>query len=116
IHGGAAAHGLDRLLQGRARQAVFLGETTRLALVVGEREQEQFAGDELVAALGRFLVSEIEEIVEFARNRNFAALSLDLGQAPDGLGERGFERRNVDAGAGEQRRTAAVLLLEQGSE
>jgi len=99
---GAAAHGLDRLFQRLARQAVFPGETAGLAFVVGHREQEQFAGDELVAALGRFLVGEVEKIVEVARNRNFAALSLDLGQAPDRLRERGFERRNVDAGAREQ--------------
>ena len=116
IDPGAAAHGLDRLLQRLARQAIFLGKTAGLALVVGEREQEQFAGDELVAALGRFLVGEVEKVVEIARDRNLAALSLDLGQAADRLGERGFECRNVDAGAREQRRAAAVFLLQQRGE
>ena len=49
-----------------------------LALVVGEGQQEELAGDELVAALARLLVGEVEEVVEIARNRDFAALALDL--------------------------------------
>jgi hypothetical protein len=56
----AAAHGLDRVLQRLLRQARVLEHPAGLALVVGEREQEQLAGDELVAALGGFLVGQVE--------------------------------------------------------
>ena len=66
--------------------AVLLEQAPGLALVVGQREQEQLGGDELVAALLRFLVGEVEQIVEVARDRDLAALPFDLGQAVDRLG------------------------------
>ena len=87
-----------------------------VALVVGEREQEQFAGDELVAALGGVLVGQVEQVAEFARGADLAALPFDLRQAGDRLVERGLERRHVDAGAGEQRGGAAVLLVKQAGQ
>src|SRR2546427_11039850 len=116
VVGRAHANRLDRALQRFSGQTVFAGKTTRVALVVGEREQKQFAGNELVAALGRFLVGQVEKIVEVARDRDLAALPLDLRQTPDGLGQRRLERRDVDASAGEERPGAAVLLLKQGGE
>ena len=39
-----------------------------LALVLRGGEQEQLGGDELVAALGGFLVGEVEQVVEVARD------------------------------------------------
>ena len=83
VDAGAAAHGLDRGLERLARQPVLLEQPAGVALVVGEREQEQLAGDELVAALGRFLVGEVEQVVEVARDADLAAGALDLGQARD---------------------------------
>ena len=51
IDAAAAAHRLDRGFERRAREPVLLEQPAGLALVVGEREQEELAGDELVAAL-----------------------------------------------------------------
>ena len=88
IDAAAAAHSFDRSFQRLLRQAVLLQQPAGVALVVGQRQQEQLAGDELVAALGRDLVGEIEQIAEIARNADLAALALDLGQARNRLGER----------------------------
>ena len=116
VDAGAAAHRVDRALERLAGEAVLLQQPAGVALVVGQRQQEQFRGDELVAALGRFLVGEVEQVAELARDGDLAALALDLGQALDRLGERRLEPRHGDAGAGEQRRGAAVLLVEQRRE
>jgi hypothetical protein len=110
---GATAHGFDRGLQRLAREAVLFQQAAGLALVVGEREQEHLAGDELVAALLRFAVGDVEQVVEVAADADLAAVALDLGQAADGLADRVLERRHVDAGALQQRHAAAVVLLEQ---
>ena len=48
-------------------------------------KQEQLGGDELVAALLRFLVGEVEQVGELARDVDFAARALDLRQAVDRL-------------------------------
>src|SRR4030095_11614589 len=112
----AAAHRLDRLFQRLARQAVFLRQTAGLALVVGEREQKQLAGDKLVAALGRFLVGEVEQVIELAGNRDLPALPFDLWQAADRLGQRGLESGDGAPRAGQQRRAAAVFLLQERGE
>ena len=89
-----------------------LEQPAGVALVVGQREQEELAGDELVAALGRLLVGEVEQVAEIARNADLAALALDLGQALDRLAERLLQLGDRDARAREQRRGAAVLLVE----
>ena len=109
----AAAHRLDRRLERLARQAVLLEQPAGLALVVGEREQEELARDELVAALDRFLVGQVEQVVEVARDGDLAALPLDLRQPLDRLGERRLDLGHGHARAGEQRRGAAVLLVQQ---
>ena len=112
----AAAHGLDRRFQRLPRQPVLLEQAPGLALVVGQREQEHFGGDELVAALLRFLVGQVEQVVEVARNADLAALPFDLGQAVDRLVQRALQRADIDAGARQQRCGAAVLLVEQGQQ
>jgi hypothetical protein len=61
-----AAHGHDRRLQRLARQAVLLRQPPGLALVLGQGEQEHLAGDELVAALLRFLVGQVEQVGQVA--------------------------------------------------
>jgi hypothetical protein len=99
IDSSASAHGFDRRLQRLLRQAVLLEQPAGVALIVGEREQQHLAGDELIAALGRDLVGEIEQIRELARGADFATLAFDLGQTIDGLGERCLERCDVYAGA-----------------
>ena len=91
----------------------LLEQAAGVALVLREREQEQLARDELVAALDGFLVGQVEQVVEVARDRDLAAGALDLGQAVDRLLERVLQARHGDPGAREQRRRAAVLLREQ---
>jgi hypothetical protein len=80
---GAAANGVDRGVERLASQPLFLEQPARRSLVVGERQQEELAGDELVAALRRFLVSQVEQVVQVAGDRDLAAGALDLGQVAD---------------------------------
>jgi hypothetical protein len=75
-----AAHGHDRRLQRLARQAVLLRQPPGLALVLGQGEQEHLAGDELVAALLRFLVGQVEQVGEVAADGDVAAVAGDLRQ------------------------------------
>src|SRR6266849_2653643 len=84
----SAAHRLDRLVDRLLAAAVLLQQAAGLALVFSERKQKQLGSDELVAALLRFLVSEIEESVQLARDLHLAAVTLDLGQARNRLLER----------------------------
>ena len=58
----AAAHRVDRLFQRRARHAMLLEQASGFALVVAGRQQKHLAGDELVAALLRFLVGQVEQV------------------------------------------------------
>src|SRR5439155_9218184 len=78
--------------------------------VVGQREQEQLAGDELIAAFPRFLVGEIQQIVEIARHADLAAGAFDLRQSLDRLFERRLQPRHGNAGPRQQRRGPAVFL------
>ena len=116
IHACAAAHGVDCSLQCLASEAGVLGDSAGVALVAGECQKKQLAGDELIAALGGFLVGEIEETVEITRNRDFAAFGFDLGQPIDRSLERGLQFGHLDAGARQQRGRAAVLLRQQSRE
>jgi hypothetical protein len=113
LHRLAAAHGRDGLLDRGLRPAVLLQQSPRLALVVGEREQEQLGRDELVAALLRFLVGDVEQPAQLARDADLAARALDAGQPFDRALQRGAERLHVHAGALEDRRRRSVVLLEQ---
>ncbi len=109
----AAAHGHDRCLDGLAAEAVLPGDATGFALVVGQREQEHLAGDELVAALLRFLVGQVEQVAEVATDRHLAAMTFDLGQPGQRLTQILLEGRHIDTGAGQQRRSAAIVLVDQ---
>ena len=106
----AAADRLDRGLQRFAREAVVLEQTTGVPFVVGQREQEQLAGDELIAAFPRFLVGEIQQIVEIARHADLAAGAFDLRQSLDRLFERRLQPRHGNTGPRKQRRGPAVFL------
>ncbi len=113
VHAGAAAHGFDRRHERLAGEAVLLEEPRGLALVVGERQQEELAGDELVAALDGFLVGQIEQVVEVARHADLAAGPFDLRQPLDGFRDRRPDLGHGHPGAGEQRRRSAVVLVEE---
>ena len=60
LHLGAAAHFLDGLFERGARRAVGLQHSAELAAIVAGREHEQFAGNELIAALLRQLVGDVQ--------------------------------------------------------
>ncbi len=111
-----AAHGLDGLFQRLALGAGFLEQPAGLALVARQRQQEHLRGDELVAALLRFLVGEIEQVGEVTADRHLAAGAFHLRQAVDGRVQRLPQRRDIDAGTRQQRRGAAVVLVEQGQQ
>src|SRR5213078_3921316 len=107
---------LDRVVGRRRRRAVLLEKPAGLALVLEGREQEELGGDELVAALGRFLVGEVEEVVEVPGDGDLASLPLDLGKPADGVLERLLEGARIHPRALEERRRAALLLVEQRQE
>jgi hypothetical protein len=112
----AAAHGVDGLLQRLSGEAVFFKQAAGLALVVGQRQQKHLAGDELVAALLGGLVGEVEQVAQVAPDRHLAAVALHLGQALEGLAEGGLQPGAIHAGPLQQRRGAAVVLVEQGQQ
>jgi hypothetical protein len=64
------------------RQARVLEHAAGLALVVGEREQEQLAGDELVAALGGFLVGQVERSLRSRETLISPPVPSTLGSRP----------------------------------
>ena len=109
----AAAHGLDGRLQRLLLQAVFLQQTAGLALVVRQGQQEHLRGDELVAALLRVLVRQVEQIGQVAADLHLAGVAFHLGQARHRLFRRALQRGDVDAGARQQRGAGAVVLPQQ---
>jgi hypothetical protein len=56
-----AAHRIDRGLERLAGQAMLLDQRADRRTAVGEREQKHLARDELVAALGRFLLGRLQQ-------------------------------------------------------
>ena len=84
------------------------------ALVLQRRQHEHFAGDELIAALLRQLVGEIEQFQQVAGNLHVAAGSFDLGQTIQHLTKGGPEAGHVDAALGQQRTHRTAILIQQG--
>ena len=72
----SAAHGIDRRFQRLARQPVLAGDAADVLLGVGQGQQEELAGDELVAALERLLLGGLHQ-------RHQVAADLDLFLALD---------------------------------
>src|SRR6266702_5155058 len=109
----AAAHRLDRLVDRLPAAAVFFQQAAGLALVLGERNQKELRGDELVAALLRFLVGQIQQAVQLARDLHLPAVAFYLRQTQNRLLGRLPQPRNIDARAGQKRRAPPVFLVEQ---
>ena len=95
---------------------MLLEQAPAFALVVGERQQEHLGRDELVAALLRFLVGEVEQIGQIAPDLHFAAVAFHLGQARHGVVQRRLQRVDVAAGTGQQRTRPAVGIVEQSQQ
>ena len=111
----AAAHFVDRLLErALARRRRLAAAWPSVALVVERGEHEQLAGDELVAALLRELVGEVQQrgqVVARRACRRRCPRPSAGGRAPrPGASAAAFD---VDAGLVEQRPHAAALLVEQ---
>ena len=83
------------------------------ALVVHCREHEQFARNELVLALLRQLVGDVEQFAERIRNMQLAAGALDLRQLVELFGQLRAEQVDVNPGMRKQRAHRAALLVEQ---
>jgi len=113
VHRIAATHRVDRR-QNRFRLAAMLFEQLAgFAFVLGQRKQVKIRGDELVIAFHRHLVDEVQKLVELRRNGQLGIHALHLGQAFDCCIERGLERRDIDAGSGEQGASARFGIVEQ---
>jgi hypothetical protein len=112
-HARPAPHLLDRLFERGLRDARLLEQPATLALVADRRDEEHLGGDELVASFLRFLVRDVEQCRQLARHVHLARRALDLGQPADRLRKRLLEGIRVAPRLGDQRRGAALLLLEQ---
>jgi hypothetical protein len=96
-----------------ASVAALLEEPPGLALVPRRRQQEELGRDELVAALGGFLVGEVQQPVEVPGDGEVALVALDLRHALDRVLEPLLQGRGIGPGALEDGRGAAVLLVEE---
>ena len=109
----AAAHFVDGLLDGRARGAVRLEQAPDLAPILARREHEQFARNELVAALLCQLVGDIQQLVEVIAEQHLAGRTLDLRHPLQSAGQIRTQFRHLDARLLQQRPGGAALLVEQ---
>ncbi len=113
LHFFAAAQLFDRRFKMRLRRAGGLQCSAQFALVFQRREHEQFAGDELIAALLRQLVGEIEQPRQLVADVHIAFLPADLGQPLEYFANALAQRRHIDLSLGQQRPGRAALLVEQ---
>jgi len=111
----AAAHGVDRGFQRLSLQARVAQDAAGLALVVGQGQQKELAGDIGVAALGGFLVGAGEHGLQIAAALHVVA-ALDLRQAFQRRVDRGLQPVDGHAGAREQARRAALGIAQQGGQ
>ena len=112
----AAAHFLDRLLDRGARGLHLLERLAERTTILDRRQHEQLAGDELIAALLRQLVGDVEQSAQIVRALHVAAMALDLRQAVDDVGEQRAQPVDVDPRLDQQRPHAAALGVEHGQQ
>ncbi|MNQ82081.1 hypothetical protein D3C85_971240 [compost metagenome] len=111
----AAAHGVDRGFQGLLLQARFTQDAAGVALVVGQRQQEELAGDVGVAAARGFLVGARQHALQVAAHLD-VVFALHLRQGLQGVLE--GRRQPVDRHPGprQQAAGAAVGIRQQGGQ
>ena len=114
VHLLAAAHGVDSGLEALAREAVFLGDARSLALAVDHGQQEQFAGDELVAALDGLFFGGLQHAAQFGSALHLV-LALHGRQALHGGFSSGQQAGHIGSRTLQQR-PGAVLLAQHGHE
>ncbi len=110
----SAAYLLHRSLDGGAGGTGAAQDLARGALVVDRREQEQLRGDELVVAILRELVGDVEQAVEVAGDEHLARRALHARHAVDGLHEAQAQLVHAHTGLHQDGPRAAALLVEQG--
>ncbi|KWT97198.1 hypothetical protein APY03_1758 [Variovorax sp. WDL1] len=108
----AAAHGVDGGFDGLARDAVAAREVADLGLAVGQGQQEELAGDELVVALDGFLLGGLQQLGQLGADLHLV-VALDLRQPLDGRLGRIEQPGHVGAGTLEQR-ARAIGLAQHG--
>ena len=96
LHLFAATQFLDRRFQMRFRGAGRLQRRAQFAFVLQRREHEQLAGDELVAALLREFVGEIEQPGQLVAGMDVAFLPTDFRQPLEHVVDALPQRRHVD--------------------
>jgi len=89
VHLRTAAHGVNRRFQRLALQARLAQQTSGLALVIGQRQQKQLAGNIRIAAPRRFLVRARKRCLQIAPGLHVRLIALHLWQIRDG----GLHRR-----------------------
>ncbi len=85
-----------------------------IPLVVGQRQQEHFAGDKAVALLLRFLVGLVQQARQLAPDLHIAVMTADGRQLFQRVAGRLLQRRHLDAGPLQQGARGTVLLFQQG--
>jgi hypothetical protein len=108
-----SSHFVDRLLQRLPGEPGVLQQGTDAALVRHRRQQEKLGGDVLVTALLRFLVGDVEELREVARDHDLAGRALHLRKLFNQLRCILLEKRGISARLGDEAGDAAVLLAEE---
>ena len=109
----ATAHGKNRCFQRLSLQTMLTRQAPGLPLVFAEGEQEHLAGDELVAALLRLLVGQVEQVGQITPHLHIATVPLDLGQPLQGLLQIPLEHRHIDTGPPQQRYRTSFFLVQE---
>jgi hypothetical protein len=93
-----------------ARGAAGLEHPAEFAAVLAGREHEKLAGYELIAALLRQLVGDVQQLVEIVAEQHLAARPLDLRQTIQRSREIRAQLGDVGAGLLQQGPGGAALL------
>ena len=108
VHALPAAHCFDGGFERLASYAVAARQVADVGLAVGQCEQEQFTGDELVIALDGFFFGGLQQLVEF-RSDLYLIVALHLRQLLDGGFGRLRQARHVDPRPLQQRARSFIL-------
>ncbi len=83
------------------RQAILFGQLGGLGVAIGQGQQEQFAGDELVAALQGFFFGGLQQLAQIGANLHLV-VPLHLGQLLHGVFYGGGQGGHIHPGALQQ--------------
>ena len=112
VHGLATTHSVDGRFHGFAGQAILFGNFGGLRFAVGQCQQEQLAGDELVTALDGFFLGGLHQLGQILANADLV-VALHLRQLLDGIFRRRAHRCHIGTGALQQR-LGAIVLAQHG--